>query len=164
MNDIPKSFSLAQLSKFCILQNNYYRTEMITMPKYSDLFGNFVFPGPSAMGCRDHFMYAPNQWEMMLQCNVVSHWLGVCKKWSLGMDMLSPVLTFKSIKAFTHTVINASKHPVNIPVSGYTHKNICIRFYLDTTCLPQLHQMVVISIWHTETIIMIIHGSIKLMH
>ena len=30
---------------------------------------------------RDHFMYAPSQWET-LQCNV-SHWLGACTKWSL---------------------------------------------------------------------------------
>ena len=32
---------------------------------------------------RDHFVYAPSQWETTLQCNVVSHWLGACKKWSL---------------------------------------------------------------------------------
>ena len=25
---------------------------------------------------RDHFVYAPSQWERMLQCNVISHWLG----------------------------------------------------------------------------------------
>ena len=25
---------------------------------------------------RDHFVYAPSKWEMMLYCNVVSHWLG----------------------------------------------------------------------------------------
>ena len=25
---------------------------------------------------RDHFVYAPHQWEMTLHCNVVSHWLG----------------------------------------------------------------------------------------
>ena len=29
-------------------------------------------------------MHAPGQWETTLQCNVVSHWLGTCKKWSLG--------------------------------------------------------------------------------
>ena len=28
-------------------------------------------------------MYAPNQWETTLQCNVVSHWLGTFTKWSL---------------------------------------------------------------------------------
>ena len=26
--------------------------------------------------CRDHFLYAPSQWETTLQSNVVSHWLG----------------------------------------------------------------------------------------
>ena len=32
---------------------------------------------------RDPFMYAPSQWEMMLQCNVISHWRGAYTKWSL---------------------------------------------------------------------------------
>ena len=32
---------------------------------------------------RDHFEYAPNQWETMLPCNVVSHRLGPYTKWSL---------------------------------------------------------------------------------
>ena len=26
----------------------------------------------------NHFVYVPSQWETMLQCNVVSHWLGAC--------------------------------------------------------------------------------------
>ena len=32
---------------------------------------------------RDHFVYVPSQWETMLHCNVGSHWLGACTKWSL---------------------------------------------------------------------------------
>ena len=28
-------------------------------------------------------MNAPSQWEMKLQCNVISHWLGALIKWSL---------------------------------------------------------------------------------
>ena len=32
---------------------------------------------------RDHFVYAPSQWEATLQCNVVSHWLDAFIKWSL---------------------------------------------------------------------------------
>ena len=32
--------------------------------------------------CRDQLVYAPSQWEMTLQCNVVSHWLGILTKWS----------------------------------------------------------------------------------
>ena len=25
---------------------------------------------------KDHFVYAPSQWEMALLCNAISHWLG----------------------------------------------------------------------------------------
>ena len=32
---------------------------------------------------RDHFMYAPSQWETTLQCNGISHWQGAYMKWSL---------------------------------------------------------------------------------
>ena len=31
---------------------------------------------------RDRFVYVPGQWETMLHCNIVSHWLGAYKKWS----------------------------------------------------------------------------------
>ena len=34
--------------------------------------------------CRDHFVDTPSQWEMTLQCYVVSHWLGASTRWSLG--------------------------------------------------------------------------------
>ena len=33
---------------------------------------------------RDNFVYAHSQWETTLQCNVVSHWLGVFTKWPLS--------------------------------------------------------------------------------
>ena len=32
---------------------------------------------------RNHFVYALSQWETMLHCNVVSHWLGAYTKWPL---------------------------------------------------------------------------------
>ena len=35
---------------------------------------------------RNHFMYAPSQWETMLQCNVISHWLGTYTKRSLWLS------------------------------------------------------------------------------
>ena len=38
-----------------------------------------VHPG----GPRDHFLYAPSQWEMALQCNAISQWLGTYTEWSL---------------------------------------------------------------------------------
>ena len=31
--------------------------------------------------CRDHFLYAPNQWETTLHCNVVSYWLDAYTTW-----------------------------------------------------------------------------------
>ena len=45
---------------------------------YSCLFPN----GFTGKG-RDHFVYAPCQWETTLHCNVVSHWQGAYTKWSL---------------------------------------------------------------------------------
>ena len=36
---------------------------------------------------RDHFVYAPSQWETTLQYNVVSHWLGAYTKWSLKIEL-----------------------------------------------------------------------------
>ena len=41
------------------------------------------------MICRGHFVYVPSQWEMTLQCNVVSHWLGAYTKCSLGLWALT---------------------------------------------------------------------------
>ena len=35
-------------------------------------------------------MYGPSQWETMLQCKVVSHWLGAFTKWSLYNMVNSP--------------------------------------------------------------------------
>ena len=35
----------------------------------------------------DHFVYAPNQCETMLHCNIVSHWLDACTKWSLHISI-----------------------------------------------------------------------------
>ena len=44
---------------------------------------------------KDHFVYAPSQWETTLQCNVVSHWLGAYTKWSLWYYLnLNPHDTF----------------------------------------------------------------------
>ena len=43
---------------------------------------------------RDYFVYAPNQWETTLQCNIVSHWLGAYTKRSLpGLYICSLRLT-----------------------------------------------------------------------
>ena len=44
-----------------------------------------------------HFLYAPNQWEMMLQCNAVSHWLSANITWSLHAKIALTRLLAKSL-------------------------------------------------------------------
>ena len=34
--------------------------------------------------CRDQSRYVPSQWEMLLHCNDISHWLGAYLDWSLN--------------------------------------------------------------------------------
>ena len=34
---------------------------------------------------KDHFVHALSQWDMVLHCNIISHWLGAYTKWSLCM-------------------------------------------------------------------------------
>ena len=41
---------------------------------------------------RDHFEYAPKQWETTLQCNVVPHWLATYTDWSLQLKHLPQLL------------------------------------------------------------------------
>ena len=51
---------------------------------------------------KDHFVYAPSQWETTLQCKV-SHWLGAYTKWSLHAHDTCPSLVQPEI--FSVTVI-----------------------------------------------------------
>ena len=37
---------------------------------------------------RDHSVYAPSQWETVLQCNALSHWQGAYTEWSLPIECL----------------------------------------------------------------------------
>ena len=39
--------------------------------------------------CRDHFVYASSQWDVVLHCNIVSHWLDAYTKWSLRYASLT---------------------------------------------------------------------------
>ena len=59
--------------------------KLLSEPMMTWCTSHISITGPwwvKAAFCRDHFVYAPSQWEMMLQCNIVSHWLGACTKWS----------------------------------------------------------------------------------
>ena len=42
-----------------------------------------------------HYVYVPSQWETMLHCNVVSHWLGAYTEWSLLFNKQKWELTDK---------------------------------------------------------------------
>ena len=44
---------------------------------------------------RDHFVNVPSQWETMLQCNIVSHWLGAYTKSSLLSPQFTPPPLFR---------------------------------------------------------------------
>ena len=52
---------------------------LVTLVLYSD-YSHVFCHVISIHSCRDHFVYAPNQWEKTLQCNVISHWLGAHRK------------------------------------------------------------------------------------
>ena len=38
---------------------------------------------------RVHSVHTPSQWETMLLCNIVPHWLGACTKWSLHCNTMN---------------------------------------------------------------------------
>ena len=69
------------------------------------------------MSCisRDYPVHAPDQWEMTLQCNVVSHWLGAYTKRSLH---LTPwFLSFPKLDKFDQP--QYWHHRVNSSLSFY---------------------------------------------
>ena len=50
------------------------------------------------LNCRDHFGCAPSQWETILLCNVISHWLGAYIKWSLELfHFIDQMISFKLV-------------------------------------------------------------------
>ena len=77
---------------------------LITSPVVNGL-RNFVIS-------RDFFVYAPSQWETMLQCNIVSHWLGAYTKRSLDI-MTSCILTYVEALWKFVNIMNSSCRPMN---------------------------------------------------
>ena len=58
----------------------------------------------SVYPCRDHFAYAPSQWEKTLLCNVVSHWVASSTERSLSLSWL------------LHEIVSVGKHSYTINV------------------------------------------------
>ena len=74
---IAKHFHMGSLHiniNWCIDWNVFTKRTLLTAMNSFSLF-------------RDHFLSVPSQWEMMLQCNVVSHWMGALKKLSLPVRL-----------------------------------------------------------------------------
>ena len=51
---------------------------------------------------RDDFEYAPSQWEMTLQCKVISYWLGACTKRPLVIVYIHLPLLFPHAFGFSN--------------------------------------------------------------
>ena len=54
--------------------------------------------------CRDHFVHALSQWEMMLHFNIVPHWLNAYTKWYLIWTNKIHITNGKIIKMSRQTV------------------------------------------------------------
>ena len=67
---------------------------------------------------RDHFVYAPSQWETTLHCNIVSHWLGAYTKWSLYFGL--ETYCFWGHHFYCHSL---SWSNVRLLIDGYLAEN-----------------------------------------
>ena len=101
---------------------------------------------------KDHSVYAPNQWDMTLHCNFVSHWVGAYTKWSLAFYMWDPYTCSTSVLQFNY--MNYSSYLVIKIKSFYHHikslrpsDHICINKLTiigsDNGLSPGRHQAIV---------------------
>ena len=64
-------------------------TEILKIVDYHDDWNFFLWFSIISSKCypyysaRDQFLHGPSQWKTVLQCNILSHWLGAYTKWSL---------------------------------------------------------------------------------
>ena len=87
------------------------------------------------MLCMDHFVYAPSQWEMMLHCNTISHWLGAYTKWAQlwdifgtnylpngGLLLVKLIFCSNFIEIYRYFLNRILLHtsPVTLPSSSYS--------------------------------------------
>ena len=84
----------------------------------------------SETGVRDHFVNAPSQWETMLHCNVVSHWLGTYTKWSLGVH-ISHLLSYQFV--VSNTVHCTTLISVCWMSCKFSYKNKILLSFIDIT-------------------------------
>ena len=93
----------AKCCPFCLSLNVLNEPRALRMESWLSLKYNGISPTASTSFCissvnvihRDQSKYVPSQWEMLLHCNSVSHWLGPYLDWSLH-----PEHVFNELKKF----------------------------------------------------------------
>ena len=70
----------------CIFDKWIYNAFQLTRWYWFDRGQSLLFSQSIVCVCRDHFWYRLSQWETMVHCNVVSHWLCPSPEWSPVCD------------------------------------------------------------------------------
>ena len=92
---------------------------------------------------RDHSVYAPNQWEMALQCNAVSHWLGAYTEWSHSVYAPSQWETALQCNTVSHWLGPYTEWSLHLPCSGLF---LVTAFCLTAPSHNYLNQWLILSI------------------
>ena len=80
------------------------------------------------------FLHAPSQWEMMLHCNVVSHWLGAYTEWSqiyASPGLSEPMIFFYWIEDSVVLELELQQRVFSISRFKVFISQICFSDHLD---------------------------------
>ena len=91
---------------------------------------------------RDHFVYAPSQWETTLECNVVFHWLGAFTKWSLPLIRLAWGV---DLKRNLFAIVHEQQHSLGYRQQDGRTSSVASRLFYTGT---RLHSK--IKHWRTQ--------------
>ena len=95
---------------------------------------------------RDHFVYAPGQWEMTLQCKVGSHWLGTCTEWLLYHWWLT--YTYLQNGTLTHCGLGTSYD--DIPSGPALAQVMACCLMASSRCLNKCWLIINKVLWHSS--------------
>ena len=70
-------------------QQNIYENGVCKHQPFCSVLNVYEYGAKSCLWMTIYLVCAPSQWETMLQCNIVSHWLGAFTKWSLLVSFAS---------------------------------------------------------------------------
>ena len=86
---LPSFLKILKLNVTLYLDFVYFFKIEVVLQKYFKLV-LYMYLGFSKYRLRDHSGYVLSQWEVMLQCNVVSHWLNLYPEWSWDLPYMYP--------------------------------------------------------------------------